>query len=117
VADDDESLLVARRIMEFHDIEVETLNRPDQIFRTFDVTEFDVIVLDIMMAPVNGIRVAEEIRRRHAEAPPALMFLSAKRILDTERERIRAVGARVVHKPFHPADLVQAAREMVAARA
>lgn len=65
----------------------------------------DLILLDVMMPEMDGIRTLQELRKLSAFAAVPIVFVTAK-AQPSEIQRYRAVGAAdVITKPFSPVEL------------
>ncbi|MEM8571826.1 MAG: response regulator [Pseudomonadota bacterium] len=65
----------------------------------------DLIILDVMMPDLDGIRTFEKLREIPETSNTPIVFLTA-RIQGDEVETYRALGAiNVIGKPFHPVEL------------
>lgn len=75
------------------------------------VTEFDLLLTDIMMPGMNGVEVAAQI----AEAYPGIriFFMSGYADQDLIRQGLLTPGARFLQKPFSPMELVSEIRAIL----
>lgn len=75
----------------------------------------DIILLDVMMPEMDGIRTLQELRKLSDMATVPIVFVTAK-AQPSEIQRYRAVGAAdVITKPFSPIDLPNRLRTIWAA--
>lgn len=75
---------------------------------------FDIIVLDVMMPPPDGLEVLRAARRRADLDDAVIVMCTAKTSVESET-RFRALGAdHVLHKPFKPLQLAAYLRTLVA---
>ena len=49
-------------------IQINTFLNPQDFLNAFEPQKFDLIVLDIFMKPLNGIQVAQVVRKRDKDA-------------------------------------------------
>lgn len=104
IADDDKDLVEGLRwYLEAEGFTVSCASDGDSALAEFRKNRPDVVILDIMMPGIDGIRVCEEIRR---ESDAYVMMLSAR---DGEIDKVRAlsIGADdYLTKPFHVSELM-----------
>ncbi len=74
-------------------------------------TAFDVIIMDIMLPGIDGIRVIRGLRTRDISTP--VLVLSAKGSVDERVEGLRAGGDDYMVKPFSFAELVARLESLV----
>jgi len=73
-------------------------------FKLLDETEFDLVILDIMMDEIDGFAVLERIRETGKEMP--VILLSAKHEVDSKIYGLGIGADDYVTKPFSPSELV-----------
>ncbi len=102
--DDEEDIL---EILSFNltgeGYEVDTCTSAEDALRR-NLASYDLLILDVMMGPVSGFRLAEKIRKELSLATP-VVFLTAR---DTENDRITgfSLGADdYLAKPFSVREL------------
>ena len=69
---------------------VETFSNPKEFLREFVPGNYDLLVLDIFMKPLNGIQVAQSVRR--ADRDVAIIFLTSSEDYILEGYKVFAVG-------------------------
>ena len=67
---------------------------------------FDCILMDVRLPGVDGITACERIRAQPGGDASAIVFVSAKRDVDTFDRALAAGGDDFITKPFRPADLL-----------
>lgn len=104
IVDDDADLIEGLRwYLEAEGYEVISATDGEAALETFQNRQPDLIILDIMMPKMDGIKVCETISR---SSDAMIMMLSAK---DSEIDKVRAlkIGADdYVTKPFHTSELL-----------
>lgn len=76
----------------------------------------DLIILDIIIPGINGLKVCEEIRRNPKLKETGIIILTSEATYEA-RSKAHAAGADVfIIKPFEPTDLRTAAREVLKGR-
>ena len=77
-------------------IQLDTFLNPQDFLNAFEPQKFDLIILDIFMKPLNGIQVAQVVRKRDKDA--AIIFLTSSEYFILEGYKVFAVGYFI--KPF-----------------
>jgi CheY-like chemotaxis protein len=72
----------------------------------------DVVVTDLHLPQLDGVAVLERMRRDPAHATLPVIVITAFADPDI-RQRVRALGARILDKPFEPGDLLQHLADVV----
>ena len=112
VVDDEEDIL---EILSFNlageNYEVDTCTSAEDALRK-NLADYDLFLLDVMMGPVSGFRLAEKIRKELTLTTP-IIFLTAR---DTENDRITGfnLGADdYLAKPFSVKELTARVRAVL----
>ncbi|WP_199547060.1 response regulator transcription factor [Streptomyces sp. N35] len=66
----------------------------------------DLIVLDVMLPDFDGFEVVRRLRALHAEAPPPVLFLTARDAAEDRISGLTAGGDDYVTKPFNLEELI-----------
>lgn len=78
----------------------------------FEDQTFDMILLDVMMPPPDGLEVLQAARRNANLSNSRIVMCTARTSPEAEAE-FRALGAdHVLHKPFKPLRLAQYLRDI-----
>ncbi len=103
VVDDEPSILRFVRIsLQLQGFEVSTAGGGEEAVRLVRAFHPDIVVLDILMTPMNGFMVLEEIRK--FSSVPVIAFTASRVAAD----RAYDYGANdVMVKPFKPEELIQ----------
>lgn len=100
LAEDEEHLLKAIQLnLELEGYLVNALNTGVKALESFHQSEYNLVILDVMMPGMNGFDVCEEIRKTNKIVP--ILFLTAK---DTSEDKVRGLklGADdYLTKPFN----------------
>lgn len=114
IVDDDADLIEGLRwYLEAEGYEVLAASDGEAALETFRAEHPNLVILDIMMPKIDGIKVCETIR---AESDAFIVMLSAR---DSEIDKVRAlkIGADdYVTKPFHVSELVARIQAMARRR-
>jgi len=106
IAEDEQELAKGLKfLLEKNKFTVDTAFDGAQALDYFGSTEYDVIVLDIMMPKKNGLEVLKSIRKSGANVP--IMMLTAKAEIEDRVEGLEAGADDYLPKPF-------ASREFIA---
>jgi signal transduction histidine kinase len=88
-----------------HDVTVLT-GGEDAIRRIGDGDPFDVILLDVMMPDVSGMRVYDEVTAAHPEQAERIVFLTGGAFAPSAREFLERVSNPKLEKPIDMANLL-----------
>ena len=105
--DDDEILLeIAQAFLESFGHTVTCVNDPREARRTVCSVDPDLVLLDVMMPDIDGVRVLQQLRDDGARMP--VVFLTGDAKPEGRRRLIAAGAAGVIAKPFTPESLREA---------
>jgi EAL domain-containing protein (putative c-di-GMP-specific phosphodiesterase class I) len=106
VVDDDEQLLRAhKRLLVHHGFEVTTAVDGNAAMSALEQATFDVIVSDIDMPGMDGIRLLEEVRARDLDVP--VVLVTGAPSVDTAIQATAQGALRYLLKPVEPQILVE----------
>ena len=71
------------------------------------ISQPDIILLDVMMPGMDGFSVCEELRQRKETATLPIIMLSAKTDLDSINKGLRVGATKYLTKPISPEDLTR----------
>ncbi|MHB1463071.1 MAG: response regulator transcription factor [Armatimonadota bacterium] len=111
IVDDDADLIEGLRwYLEAENFEVVVANDGESALARFREKKPDLVILDIMMPGIDGLKVCETIT---AESDVMVMMLSAKN-LEIDKVRAFQLGADdYVTKPFHALELVARVKALI----
>jgi DNA-binding response OmpR family regulator len=111
VVDDDQDLIDGLRwYLEAEGFSISTANDGESAIALLREQKPDLVILDIMMPGIDGMKVCETIA---AESDAMVMMLSAKS-LEIDKVRALQLGADdYVTKPFHALELVARAKALI----
>jgi len=111
IVDDDKDLIEGLRwYMESEGFEITSANDGESAIAIFREQKPDLVILDIMMPGMDGIKVCEIVT---AESDAMVMMLSAKNL---EVDKVRALQSGAddyVTKPFHALELVARIKALI----
>ena len=71
-------------------VKVDIFNNPEEFLSNFEPDNFDLLILDIFMKPLNGIQVAQVVRERDSDV--SIIFLTNSEDFILEGYKVFAVG-------------------------
>ena len=114
VVDDDEmNLKMAELILQSKDYDVIMVESGMKCLDYLKQRDVDLVLLDIEMPVLNGIKTLELIRSNKATKEIPVMFLTATADTETVSEASRLGVAGYVKKPFMPQDLLERVEKVV----
>ncbi|MBL7130707.1 MAG: response regulator transcription factor [Candidatus Omnitrophica bacterium] len=93
VDDNTDALRTAEAILKKARYEVITLNNPKFIFKLIKHERPDVVVLDIIMPPLDGYTVCQEIRKLYGDKIPVLLCTAQSYEQDLIQKAYKEFGA------------------------
>jgi len=118
VLDDEESVVfVVSEVLKLAGFEVASSRNPVPALEVLESTDFDLLVVDLMMPRLTGEQVIERLRdsERHRETP--IIVLSTKRLSSDERKILNLHRVVCLAKPFSNSRLCEVAGECIERRA
>jgi DNA-binding response OmpR family regulator len=85
-----------------------------EALRRVDAKSYDLIVCDLKMPKIDGIRFYQRLSTSHPDVARRVIFVTGD-VAGTEAERfLQESGCRWLAKPFRLGDLLRTAREILA---
>ena len=106
VDDDAMSLKMAEFILQQNNYAVIKASSGMEFLSMLSKVEVDLVLLDIEMPLMNGIKTLETMKKNEAFRDIPVMFLTANTELDTIKEAGKLGVSGYVKKPFLPQDLL-----------
>ena len=103
VDDDPETLKVISHILKLESYDVALANDGSSALALFQKRKPDLIILDIMMPKINGLRVIDLVRQR-SDVP--IIMLTAKREATTVHDALLLGADDYMVKPFRAGELL-----------
>ncbi|MBP8295263.1 MAG: sigma-54-dependent Fis family transcriptional regulator, partial [Burkholderiales bacterium] len=102
---DDEEIVVrsCRRILDDSDYVVESVQDGWEALRKVDETEYDIIVLDIMMPKIDGLEVLQHVKERYPDVDVIMMTGLSQ--IQTAVKAMKLGAFDYLSKPFDPDEL------------
>ena len=106
VDDEAENRAVARTCLEDAGYRVVLAANGAEALSAFETGSPDCILLDVRIAPTDGFEVCVRIRERPAGRTTPIIFLTARRDVDTFDRALRAGGTDFLAKPYAAHELI-----------
>ena len=113
VDDDAESRMIIKFGIAREGFEVEVANDGKQATEVFNTFQPDLIVLDLMMPLMDGIRFLHWLRKEQGDENTKVLIHTAVATLDVQEEAMAAGASAVVVKPHQLPELVSKVRELL----
>lgn len=112
--DDEESFTeLTKTLLNFHDLEVDVMNNPEDIDRIISGKQYALVITDLMMPGIDGFEVVRTLRSKENYQNTPVIVLSAKTLSDEERKLLLQNNAHFLTKPFDPHGLVDKVKELL----
>ncbi|PZV16012.1 MAG: transcriptional regulator [Pseudanabaena sp.] len=106
VVDDDPNILnILKHLLQQWDIEVTSLQNPQQFWQVLELTAPDLLLLDLSMPEYSGIDLCQAVRTSSLWHDLPIVFLSAHSDRETVRQLFVAGADDYLSKPIVEADL------------
>ena len=114
VDDEDNILLLVEGVLRASGFQVVTANSGSECLKLLPKEKPDLVLLDIMMPEMSGIRVAEAIRSDPKTKNLKIAFLTVVMSHELNSGRLKKVKALdYIKKPFDNEDLVRRVRKLL----
>jgi len=109
VDDEPQILRLVEKMLGASGVNVLLAPRPSEALRICEMTPVDVLISDVSMPEMDGVRLAERVLKLH---PTASVLLISGQYKDVP-PAAKAARIRFLKKPFFPSQLVAVLREML----
>ena len=114
VVDDDESIrILVERVLRREQHRVESARDGFEAIQKLGGSEFDVVLLDLMMPRIDGLGVLDYLEHARRGRAPAVIVMTANLQSADEVQRKNPVTT-VLSKPFDIGDLIRTVNESAA---
>jgi DNA-binding NtrC family response regulator len=112
---DDESVVCnsVRKILSRNGYQVEETDDGREALNRLRGSDYDLVILDMVMPKMNGLDVLKEIKTRRPDT--RVVMITGYASIETAKDAIRLGATDYLPKPFTPAELIRTASEAVAA--
>lgn len=107
VDDNDMNRLVLKRLFQIWNASFDDADNGYDALDKIQETEYDVVLMDIEMKPINGFDTTNQLRKMRPDGTPNVIAMSAHNASEFEIELEQIGFVDFVHKPFDPEDLFQ----------
>ncbi|MBO3700648.1 hybrid sensor histidine kinase/response regulator [Roseivirga sp. E12] len=107
VDDNDMNRLVLKRLFQIWNASFDEADNGYDALDKIQETEYDVVLMDIEMKPINGFDTTNQLRKMRPDGSPTVVAMSAHNASEFEIELKQFGFVDFVHKPFDPEDLFQ----------
>ncbi|WP_194851868.1 response regulator transcription factor [Nonlabens antarcticus] len=105
LAEDEPSLaMIVKESLETRDLQVTLCENGKIALESFKKSEFDILVLDVMMPLLDGFELAKKIRQQNETIP--IIFLTAKSQTEDVLHGFHIGGNDYIKKPFSMEELI-----------
>lgn len=105
LVEDDEALsFIVKDNLEQHNYSVDLAADGEIAIDCFNKTEFDLILLDVMLPKIDGFQVAQSIRKKNEQVP--IIFLTARSMTEDRIAGLTLGGDDYISKPFSMEELL-----------
>jgi len=104
VEDEEHLLKIIKLNLELEGYSIETAITGAEALKKYQQSNFDLIILDVMLPEVNGYDVCEEIRKENTQVP--ILFLTAKGSSDEKVKGLKLGADDYLAKPFNLEELL-----------
>ncbi|MBX7162716.1 MAG: response regulator transcription factor [Saprospiraceae bacterium] len=104
-AEDDETLsFITKDHLELQGYEIRHCGDGKKTLDEFNLDQFDLVILDVMLPGMDGFSIAEAIRKKNQQIP--IIFLTAKSQKDDRIQGLKLGGDDYLTKPFSIEELI-----------
>jgi two-component system cell cycle sensor histidine kinase/response regulator CckA len=107
VDDDPQILRLVEKILQHRKVTVLMTPRPLEAIRVCEEKPIDVLISDLKMPEMDGVKLAERVLKLHPEAHVLLISGHYQEAPPAAKQ------IRFLHKPFFPSDLIKHLQEML----
>ena len=113
VDDEKEMTDLLGTLLSLNGFQVETANDPQTALDRLSGSQYDIVVLDLMMGDIDGLAVLRDLREKPEYSRIPIFVLSAKTLNDDERKSLLLHRAHFISKPFVPRQFVQKVNDVI----
>ena len=112
LVEDEENLLEAIKMnLELEGYEVEVADTGKKALKKIKESQFNLIILDVMLPEINGFELCENIRITDSDTP--ILFLTAKDSSEDKVQGFKLGGDDYLTKPFNLEELLMRVKVLV----
>lgn len=116
IDDEPDITYIVEFILNSAGFKVETINDPTEAIPLLGRQKYDLIILDLMMARLDGFTLLKKIREGDLFKERPILILSSRQLSPEETSMLESNDAQVMAKPFEPSRLIEKVREIMEER-
>ena len=106
VDDEIENIQIVVSLLRHENYSISYASSGYEALDTLEMANFDMILLDIMMPEIDGIKTCQKIKENPAFCKIPIIFLTASSDFNMLKEAFRCGGVDYISKPFHSEELI-----------
>jgi CheY-like chemotaxis protein len=115
VVDDEDNLRdVLVEVLKRDGHEVHSAADGAEALRRAEAQRYDLVITDLRMPNLEGPELYRAVRRRYADNPPRVIFMSANTGIEEYATFLAETGEPALEKPFNLADMRQVVLQVLA---
>jgi CheY-like chemotaxis protein len=115
VVDDEDNLRdVLVEVLKRDGHEVHSAADGAEALRRAEAQRYDLVITDLRMPHLEGPELYRAVRRRYADNPPRVIFMSANTGIEEYANFLAETGEPALEKPFNLADMRQVVLQVLA---
>lgn len=102
-----------KRFFTHTDYKIDYIQNPLDVEEAIDKTDYDLLILDVMMPILSGYELCRKIRQKYDMFELPILFLSARQETENITEGFVCGGNDYVSKPFEASELISRVQTLV----
>lgn len=102
VDDSHEFSFLLSSLLKVHSVNVESIDAPDTAYETLKNSNYDLLVVDYLMEPYNGLELIERARELSNHRETKVILVTAKKLENDELQELKRLGGVYLSKPILP---------------
>jgi len=111
IDDDVNFLTINKKILVYAGYEIDICSKPMELFKNYNLSNFDLIISDLVMPDIDGIEVLKFILEKYPYSK--VIILTGNGTIDTAVEAIKLGAYTYIEKPILPDKLVQKINDII----
>lgn len=102
VDDSHEFSFLLSSLLKVHNIEVKSLDAPDLALENLSENHYDLIIVDYLMEPFNGLELIDKAREFEIHKSTKAILVTAKKLESKELQEVKRLNSVYLTKPILP---------------
>ena len=102
VDDSHEFSFLLSSLLKVHSIEVKSLDAPDSAVEDLLENNYDLIIVDYLMEPFNGLELIDKAREMDGHKDTKAILVTAKKLENKELKEVKRLKSVYLTKPILP---------------